>query len=230
LQADVAKMGETITRIADNQRAAPAPGSPQPQAPPKPDAKTMEAEFWKNPLGMTQAIAQAAVAQAANQPQAGQDTLVDVARKAARERDPKIFDLLRVEIEAKVGNMPPQYHQSSSVWNNAFNMAVGENMEKVIAERSKGAAPPPAPGGTPSGPSLPSPRAPHAPPEEKLTDDELAFIKKFNISPEGFRRGKKAYDEQDGDPTKPSSWDSVITFDSEQAKRRKRELALKEKK
>lgn len=232
LQADVGRMSETLGRVVETIRQQPAPGTPPQAQPARPDPKAIEAEFWKNPLGMTQAIATAAVNQAMQQPQAGADTLADVARKQARDREPKIFDLLAAEIEGKVKGMPPQFHTSVSVWNNAFNMAVGENLDRVLAERAKGAPPVP---GTPTatapqgGPALPSPRAPQAPPEEKLDDAEKDFIKRFGISEAGFRRGKAAYEAQgEGRPNEPSSWDAHITFDSEQKKRREREAKAKQ--
>ena len=192
----------------------------QPAAPAQPDAKALEAEFWKNPLGMTQAIAARAVAEASAAVTPATDTLVNVAKEQARSRDPRIFDLLRAEIEAKVQGMPPQFHQSAAVWNNAFNMAVGENLDRVTAARATPPAAPAAAAAAPAGgPAMPSSRQPAPPPEEKLTDDEKEFIGKFGLSAESYRRGKQRYEAQGtGKPNTPSSWDEVITFDSDQAK------------
>lgn len=229
-------MGDTLNRVVDTMRAAPAPNSPpaRPAAPPN-DPRALETQFWKDPLGMTQAIAQAAVAQAAQQPNPALDTLIETARTQARSKDPGVFDLLLAEIEAKVKGMPPQFHQSVSVWNNAFNMAVGENLQKVLEHR-KQAAPPAAPAAaaTPAiggGPAAPSPRQPAPPPEAPLNDDEKDFIKKFGISEDGYRRGIQYRDSQgDGKPGTPSAWDAVLTFDSDVKKRREKERAQKEKK
>jgi hypothetical protein len=62
-----------------------------------------------------------------------------------------------------------------------------------------------------------------------LTDAEHDFIRRFDLTDAGFRRGKKAYEEQEGSPEKPSSWDSVLTIDSAKRKRQQREAALAKK-
>jgi hypothetical protein len=223
VEAQGATLNKLVERIGQ-----PAPPA-APPAPARPTTPDLEAEFWKNPVSVAETIARKAVNDAAAMPNPSFDTLVTVARNEARNRDPKIFDLLLPEITIKVEGMPPQFRQSSSVWNNAFNMAVGENMDKVIAERTRAAAPAPAPSG--GGPAAPSPRAASAPPVPKLTDEERTFCGRFGLSEDGYRRGKSRYEGQgSGAPDKPSSWDEVITFDSDKANRARREAELKGKK
>ena len=233
LASTVEQMGRAIGTISERLRTIPnAPPSLAAPAPPVPAAGEVEKEFWKNPISTVEAITKKAIteanAQTQNQPNPAFDTLVEVARRQARDRDPEIFDMLIAEISTKINGMPAQFHQNSQVWNNAFNMAVGENMDRVIEKRRARQTPPPTAASGP-GPAAPSARASAAPPAEKLSDDEREFCKKFGLSDDAYRRGKVRRDEQgSGRPGEKSSWDGVLTFDSD-ITRAKRLAAKREK-
>lgn len=232
LVAQVEKQGQAIENIVGAIRNIPAASapSPRPQETKPDDVKAIEAEFWKNPVQVAQALSRQAAAEgiaAAANNNPALDTLVLMARDSARKKDEKIFDLLATEIETKVNSLPPQFRQSASAWTNAFNMAVGENMERVVAERQK-ANPPAAAPAVAGGPLPPSPRQADPPRTADLSVEEKDFCRRFGVSEDGYRRGKKAYAEQgSGRPNETSSWDGVMTFDSNVKKMQAREAKRK---
>ena len=197
------------------ERAAPAPAAPVAG----PTKEQIEAQFWKDPLPITQQIAQRAAYEAAAAVQASQmDNNKAIAREKARNDDPEFFDAYVVDIEAKVAQMPPQYQGQINIWQNAVTMTRGERADEWFQKknRQKAGAPPVST----DGPAPPSAKAAPAPKVAPLSDDEKAVAKGLKIGEERYRRGKELLENQD------NAWAKVVTFDSE-AKNNERRAAAK---
>lgn len=223
-----------LTRVVEQQQQdlqalrrqmPPAPPSVAPQVPQTPDKKAIEKQFWENPLDMVAAISQHAVQSAiAQHGQVGQDTLVETAKQQVRNLDPEVWDKFYIEIEAKVSEaVQPQYRGSVNVWRNAFNLVKGEHVTEIVKMKS---AKPAAPSASGDGPAPPSPKAAPAPKEDPLTPEQKDIARRFGLTDEDYRRGQANYGNQPG-KTLPSSWDQVITFDSEAKKREERNARRK---
>lgn len=191
---------------------------PQQQAGP-PDKKQVETAFWQDPVGVSAAIASQA-AQMASQNGPGLDTLIELAKKAARDDDPETFDKYYGEIEQSMtqANLGPQFRANVNVWRNAFNMVRGNHVNEIIETRSKGKASA-APSG--DGPAASQPAAAPAAAKVKLSEDEAKMARNLGISEAGYIHGKRIIDEQHGREKSP--WDDAITIDTASAQRAKRQ-------
>jgi len=225
LQAEVAKSRRDMDEL--KKRLTPAPPQPPlqmppPNAQPPMDATQLKAEFFRNPLELSTAIAQRA---AAEQNQVNYDTLREVARKAARDQDPEVFDRFETEINLLLANtVQPQFHTNVNVWKNAFNQVRGQHIPEIL-EMKKQTPPNESPRGPAvhvsheGGPAAPNRAAP-APAQEGLNADEKAMAKRLGITEEQYLQGKKDYDNQS--EKGPSSWDKYFTFSSKDRRRQER--------
>src|SRR5438128_2468751 len=102
LRAELERRGREVD---DLKRRIMAPPPPAPSGAPLSETE-LRTEFFKNPIGVSAAIAQRAAQEAQQRAQAGQaasyDTLVGVAREQARAGDPQVFDALALEIDTMV--------------------------------------------------------------------------------------------------------------------------------
>lgn len=213
LKAQIAAQGKKLDQM-ERFISRPPAAQPTPQGPPPagPDPKALENEFWKNPLGMTAALVQRGVQEAVQQSQ-GQnyDLLLDLAKGRARGLDPDLFDKYEMDVEAKVNQVHPQFRTNPVVWINAFNTVKGEKIQEIL--RDKAQSPGPAIRIPKDGPSAPSPKAAPEPAKRELTPDELEIARRLRISPDAYRHGIELYEGQSDKGN--SSWDGVMTFDSE---------------
>lgn len=207
-------MQAEIDRLKTRLDAPPPAPAPAPGA--APSKEDYEKQFFRDPLGMSSAIANAAVQNAmATNNAASFDTLVEMAKSTARNRNPaeaELFDKLLPDIEVKISNVPQHLRGNVNVWSNAFSMVKGEKFMEIREFKNR----------TPAvhiadGPAAPSNRQPAAPPKEKLSDDEAMVARKLGLSSEDYLRGKKLYETQE--------WPDVLTFDTTEARRRKRDAA-----
>lgn len=228
LQREVQRRGQQVEEL---QRRVMAP--PQPAAQNQPmDAAQMKAEFFKQPVEATVAIAQRAAweaaqrAQQANQP--AQATLVHIAREEARRGNEDIWNKWGMEIEQMVvANVDPQYHTNINVWKNALNQVKGTHIDEILEMRRQ-QAPPTSGVAAPAvhisregGIASPSSARPPAPPSEKLSDAEKRIAAKLGVSEEAYLKGKKFIENQS--EKGPSSWDEYITTNSREARRKARD-------
>lgn len=219
LEGQVAAMQGDIAKLRDALQARVMPPPPQPPLQPMQQGdpkQQLEAAFWKDPLAVSAAIAQRATQEAmATHGQLGLDTLVETAKQQARGSDPerqKLFDAYSAEIEEVVRAMPPQLQANKAVWENARNVVLGRHVDDI----RKLSAPTPAPTGLTGGPLPPSSKAPKEPEKTPLSADEKDWAKRWGLTEDQYRHGKQLYDNQE------TAFDTVITFDSTEARRRKR--------
>lgn len=177
------------------------PPSPPPAANGQMSKADLEKMYWKDPIGYLQMAMGYTLQQAQN---ANADVLADVAKDRVRASDPEVWDALESIIMAKMTDVAPQYRANATVWQNAFNMAKGENMQKVLELKGNKKVVP-----TQDGPMPVTSKAPAAPAAAKLSDDEALFAKKMKLSADQYNKGKEFYNNQE------AMWNSVITFDSD---------------
>lgn len=222
VSSELDRMRQDIAGIRDAVQNRPVL-PPQPPAPDAgtPDVRSIEKEFWKNPLTVTAAISQHAVAQALQATQ-GQthDTLVEVAKQQARNRlssdDADLFDAYKGEIEQVVGTLAPQFQTNVNVWSNATTTVFGRHIADIVKIKAKknGA---PSPSG--DGPAPPSTKGAPAPVKTPLTPEEKQWAKNWDITEDEYRHGKEILDDQD------KHFEEVLTFDSKRKARKERERA-----
>jgi hypothetical protein len=212
----VSEVDQLKARLADTERRLreqPVPPSAPPpqQGDPAAMRKAMENEFWKDPLTVLEKFGNHITAQTQNQMSA---PLAGVARDQIRNTDPELFDALAIHVEQNLSGVPDQYKANPTTWQNAFNLAKGQHVDKVLEIRGKSKAGAPGDGPVPVG-ARPSP----APAGPKLTDEEKHFASKMKLSPEQYEQGKKFYENQD------TMWSKVVTFDSDVSRREARAAA-----
>lgn len=206
------ELEELKARLARTEAAVrnqPVP-QPRPQAQPQNPQdlkKAAEAEFWKDPLGTMQQFGNV-IAQNIQAAQAA--PLAGVAREQARKSDPELFDALSLEIEQNMQGVPDNYKTNPTMWGNAFNMAKGQNMDKVLALRGQKAPAGQGDGPVPAG-NRPSPAQATA----RLSAEEATFARKMKLTPDQYAQGKEFHNDQD------KMWSKVITFDSDISRREK---------
>jgi hypothetical protein len=202
---------QMLDRLAKLERAAeqrPVPVQPQQPAAPQNDAaaqkKAMEAEYWKDPLAFLQKYGQYVTQQTLN---SVAPMLEGNARDQVRKSDPELFDALQAEIEANMQGLDPQLRANATIWMKAFEMARGQNIDKVLAIKGKKES------NVQDGPITPSHRTPPAPRRTALSEDQQLFIKKFKLNEDQYRQGLEFHNNQE------AMWDKVITFDSQTSMR-----------
>jgi hypothetical protein len=173
-------------------------------------------DFYQNPVGNTAAIAQAQVGQALGQVMAqNAATMAQVVRDKVRSTDPAIFDTYVAEVEEIINtHVHPTQRGNMDVWQATFDNVKGKHLNDIIKMKAKAAVPTTTKDGPSSSGTKPPPPASTEP---ELSDEEKVFVRKWNTTPEGYREGKKAYDNQS--ETGSSSWDPVLTFSSEDRRR-----------
>ncbi len=209
INAELGDLRNAVTGInhQQQQQQAPPPGVP--------DKTALTKEFYKDPLAMVTTIAQTVAqhTQAANHA-ATMPALMQIARDKVRASDPEVFDKYEPEIVEKVNRTNPQNHGNPEVWQTAFNLVRGSHFDEVMTLRQKKA------NDKHDGPAAPSAKPMPAPKETPLVAEEQEFVRNFQITTEGFRRGKEIIDGQA--KRGPSSWDKAFTFDSAQRRREQR--------
>ncbi len=212
MKAQLAAQSRKVQELEGALRSK-SPSVPQPPPSQAPDPKALENEFWKNPVGITAAIVQRGVQEAVQQSQ-GQnfELLRQLAKNQARSADQELFDKYEAEIEAKVGQVHPQFHTNPTVWINAFNVVKGEKMQEILRERREGPVAP-ALRIPKDGPAPPSPKAPPEPSKRELTPEQLEVARRLKLTEDQYRAGLEHYERQSD--TGKSSWDEVLTFDSD---------------
>ena len=228
LRGEVARHQKEIDQLRSRVTAPPQPaaGNQQP-----PSQAELQREFYRDPVGYSAAIAQRVVQDQINNVQQGShETLMRVARDAARAIDPKFFDKYELEVRANVDTVAPQFRTNVAVWENAFKLVRGNHIDEILAERGQTPAPEPARApavhvASGDGPAGPSARAASAPAGQELSSEEKHIAKKLHLTEAQYKAGKAAYEGQNdpvSDPVGPSSWDKFVTFSS---KDRRRKLA-----
>jgi hypothetical protein len=221
LQSEMNKLREQTNRTLQ-QFQQPAPSNPQPP----PDKKSLEKEFYTDPIRHSADIA-ATVAQGitnrAMQEMGGTfETLREVAKSQVRSEDPELYDKYSMEVETQVASMAPQYHTNINVWKSAFNVVKGNHLRDILAEQQQNGNKSPAIHlSQDSGPSQVQNRPPAASQKPKLTDEEKQWARNLKVSEEAYQQGKEDLENQN--VRGKSSWDQYVTFDSQDVRRRKRE-------
>lgn len=205
---EMADLRSKVDQLAAAMKQQPVQQPQQQQAPTNDPAamkKAAEKEFWADPLGTLQKVA-AGVAEHVRNETA--EPLAAVAKDQIRKTDPELFDALSLQIEQNMQGMAPQYKANPTMWANAFAMAKGQNMDKVLALKNKN-----TPAAANEGPIVPGSRPAPAAGQPKLNQEESAFARKMKLSPEAYTQGKEFADNQD------KFWKKVITFDSIDSRR-----------
>lgn len=219
LEAQKTTTGQLVERM-QSQLLNPPPSNQPPPA----SKSDLEKQFFKSPLEMTAQIAQnisGAITQKAMQEMGSSfETLRAVARDKIREKDPAVFDKYIMEIEAKVGAMPQNYHTNIHVWDAAFNTVKGEHMRELVDAAREQTPRSPAVHISQDGGPVTSQRSQPAPKAEKLSEDESRMARNLGLSDDQYKAGKAhiAGQSEKG----PSSWDKHITFSSKQKAREAR--------
>jgi hypothetical protein len=235
LRAEVATHRQSLDQLRARISAPPQPAV-QTQAP---SQKEMNAEFYKDPINSTAAIAARVASDLLrNNGQGDRDTLVQMARTQVRAKDPEIFDKYALEIENAVSQAGPQFQTSIHTWEAGFNVIKGQHIDDILALKGQqragqGNQTPAVHISSQGGPESPSPRAASALEGDKLTREESNVAKKLGLTDDEYKAGKKAYEGQNdiiSDPVGKSSWDQYITFsssDKRKAERQARKAAKK---
>jgi len=223
MRAELARLTGTVQRLQPAASSLSTAGQPL-------DKKELTKKFYDDPLTSTAAIADAVVRNAAMANGAATyDTNVENARRLAREGNEALWDEYANEINGMVmyytdpangGN--PLARQNVHIWRNAFAQVKGQNIDAILSKKgqsrgdgNQSAAVHISDDGGPAGASRGAPTSGSA----KLSADELQVARGLGLSPEQYQVGKIRYENQNHKPKEKSSWDEVITFDT-QAKRR----------
>lgn len=221
MQAQLDQQQQTSNAILDRLR---------PQTPPT-SADEMNRSFYKEPVKMSDAIARQAAAEVVNGAMAGQfDTLIAVARDQSRRGNEAIFDKYVNEIEQKVLGVDPQFRTNINVWNNAVQMVKGAHLNDLLEEDRR--LTPRAPAvhiSQDGGPVRSSGQQPPAPKGATMTPEEREMAKGLRLTDETYLAGKEHLDltNYGRADSKDSAFDSVVTFDSMERRRRARAAAAK---
>ena len=222
LRQEVQLGNQRFNMLEASLRQAAQPVAQQP-GPQQPDLTEINKHIWANPArameNMNAQFQQQLGAAFAND----QEALVTVARNSAREIDADLWERYKGEVEERMAQLPVQYHRNPNTWKIAFQNVLGAHYRDLRSD----AAEKDRPARTPAikvkdGPAAPSTRPAPTPADAELDPQALQIGKKMRLlDPEkDMRRGLQLYANQGDpdDPTKPSSWDEVITFDSRKRK------------
>lgn len=207
---------------------------PQGQAPPPnpaahPDKKSLEAEFWKNPLDHSSAIAQAQAIQVGGAiMQQLSPTLEANITSQLRNTDPEIWDKFHEEVEQLIQQAAPASRLDLNTWRYAFDVIKGRHIKEISDMLAKRGTPPPE---ADRGPRAPSVRVAPSARKSELSDDEKAVAAAFHLTEDEYRHGKEMHN-KDNDfrySTVRNAFDGVVTFDSIEDERRKRAHAIASK-
>lgn len=220
LRRRLAQSESRTAQLEEHVKRQPVQHAPPQQPPAQPgfDKKSLESEFWKDPLTMTANIARQAAAEAAqavhvNIQQSQGDLLAIQAKEVARRSDPEVFDALELHINAKLQDVPAAYKNNPTVWVNAFNVVKGEHIDKVIEIKGKGAQMQQQQRASSDGPARPSAKAAPAPKKAELTQEQKDVARKMRLTEDQYRNGLAMYEDQS------LMWKGVVTFDSHNEKR-----------
>lgn len=175
-------------------------------------------QIWANPAQAIDYMATQRAAQAAQQMMSvDHDTMVEQAKRLARDASPEVWEKYAAEIEMRVAQNPPIYHRNVNLWKEMATRVAGEHWRELARDEREAANAdkPKAPAIRTGGPAAPSPRsAPAIHREEELDPLAKEIAKKMRLDEGKMRQAIKNYANQgsESDPTVPSSWDEVFTF------------------
>lgn len=188
-------LGQVVEHIRGTASPPPRPESvPAPAPGGAPNKDDLTKQFYKDPLTASAQISSAVVQDQLSKALAPyHQTAVVAARATARGSgvNAEIFDALEVQIEATMQTMPQQGHAMVSVWQNAFDLAKGKNLDKVMEITNKYKKPASSRSFSDDGPSAPSHNAPPARKEEALSEDERAVMVGMGLTESQYRKGKE---------------------------------------
>lgn len=185
----------------------------------QPNQVDVNKQIWANPAQAIDYMATQRATQAAQQMMSvDHDTMVENAKKLAREASPEVWEKYAAEIESRVAQNPPLYHRNVNLWKEMATRVAGEHWRELARDErdAANADKPKAPAIRTGGPAAPSPRpAPAINREEELAPEAKEISKKLRLGGDDrMRQAIKNYANQgsESDPTVPSSWDPVFTF------------------
>ncbi len=213
LRNNVAALTQTVQQLA---------GSGQQGPPQNADPRTaMNSAFWSNPADAAYALAtRAAQEQVGGVLAQSFEGLRDLAREAARKTDPELFDKYADKIDALVQTFPKEVQIQKQYWISAKERVFGAHLNDLRREDAEaarsGTAKAPAFHGSSDGPAragVPAASASNA--GGDLSDDAKFVARRMRISDDTMKRGIEAFGNQGDpfDPSKPSAWDRVMSFD-----------------
>lgn len=228
LQAELKLKEQEVAQYQEALRASQELPAPAPSPNQSWTKEQVEAEYYKDPISVTGAVAAHRVQQEMKAFQAqqapGLETTIELARGMARGTTPEeqaLFDKYRPEIEEQIkqSRVPPHFLANVHVWRNAFNVVKGQKMSEILRAHT------PTPGRD-DGPSPPTRSSP-MPTPGPLSEEERKMAAGLGISEEEYQEGKK--DVSIG-PTGESiidseAWGQVMTFDSRKKRRQERQRA-----
>lgn len=214
LQRNVANLTQTVQQLA---------GGGQQGPPAQVDPRTaMNQAFWQNPADAAYALAhRAASEQVGAQMAQSFEGLRELARDKARATNPELFDRFADKIDTLVQNMPKEVQIQKQYWISATERVIGAHYNDLRREEQEAAreGKPKAPAlhGMSDGPAragVPAASATGGSGDD-LSDDAKFVARRMRLSNEQMKRGIEIYGNQGDpyDPSKPSAWDKVMSFD-----------------
>jgi hypothetical protein len=197
----------------------------QQQISPEDARRALNQQAWADPATFVQNAAGAIANQAVSAALANDhDTIVGMARDQARnmfdEATRPYFDKYQNEIVQRLNQYAPQFHRNVNVWKNTADQVIGVHFREILADQreQERAGQPQAPAVhiSNNGPAAPSTRqaAPSRERVEELTPEGKRIASRLDITEDQMRQGIKDFNNQGDadDPSVPSSWDRVISF------------------
>lgn len=211
LQQQVSKLENVIQQVG----GAPAAVDPK---------QAINQAFWTAPADAAYTLARRAAQEEIGQRNAAQfETLREVARDQARQKDAELFDRFADKIDAHMASLPPDFQINRQYWQAAMERMIGAHFKEIQREQAEAAraGKPAAPAlhGLSDGPAAvgarPSPAS--TPSTSELSPDAHRVMRMLRLNEEQMKRGIEAFANQGDamDPTKPSSWDRVMSFDDQ---------------
>ena len=210
LRNNVAALTQTVQQLTS--------GPPQP---PDPQA-AMNQAFWTQPANSAYALAtRAAQEQIGAHMAQSFEGLRELARDKARSTNPELFDRFADKIDALVQTFPKEVQIQKQYWISATERVLGAHIQELRREDAEagreGKAKAPAFHGSSDGPAragVPAAGASGSGGGE-LSDDAKFIARRMRLSEDQMKRGIVSFGDQGDpfDPSKPSSWDRVMSFD-----------------
>lgn len=214
LQRNVASLTQTVQQLA---------GGGQQGPPQQVDARTaMNQAFWQNPADAAYALAhRAASEQVGAQMAQSFEGLRELARDKGRASNPELFDKFADKIDALVQTMPREAQIQKQYWISATERVIGAHYNDLRREEQEAAreGKPKAPAlhGMSDGPARAGVAAASATGfnGDDLSDDAKFVARRMRLTDAQMKQGIEIYGNQGDpyDPTKPSAWDKVMSFD-----------------
>lgn len=213
LQRNVANLTQTVQQLTGAQPPQQAPVDPR---------TAMNQAFWQNPADAAYALAhRAASEQVGAQMAQSFEGLRELARDKARATNPELFDRFADKIDQLVQAMPREVQIQKQYWISATERVIGAHYNDLRREEQEAAreGKPKAPAlhGMSDGPAragVPAASAVGGGADD-LSDEAKIVARRMRLSTEQMKRGIEIYQNQGDpyDPSKPSAWDKVMSFD-----------------